>query len=799
MKRMAVGTFLGLAVLARIAMAATVTVNTNNFVQDALTSSDIPTLIANPGPDGVISLREAVRAANISAGADLINFAGDYTILLTVDVPSINDPAGTTIDGTGHAVVIDGNARVRSGPTMAMTSNSHIRNLTLVNCRYGVTITLSTGCSVTGCTIGVGGANTRGVYVYTGASGAVIGGTSPAEANLISGNVEGLVITDGAINTLVQGNRIGTDAAGAAAMPNTVSGITISRGAQGTVVGGAGTAANLISGNASGDLLNPAAGIRIDRAAGNDPSGNTILGNLIGTDAAGTSALPNDIGVYVLAGATTNTIGGASPNTIAYNGTGVRVSGAATAGIRVTRNSIYANDDGDGLTADGIRLDGGANASMAPPVIVAAASVVSGTAPANATVEIFSDTAAQGRTFIESAAANGAGMFTGAVEVSGYPYEGKNVTATATDAAGNTSQFSAPVAVPMTPPAVQSIQLLDATPTNAAQVRFLVTFSEPVASIETGATPPFDDFALTLDPGGTLVDADVVEVSGAGAVYTITVAAGTGAGPVRLDVLASGGVQDLSGNPLGGNYTSGPSYTLDREPPAVQAITLIDPTPTNWAEVSFAITFSEPVLGIEVDPADTFNDFALEAGGGLTGAAITSVTGSDAAYVVRVDTGSGDGTLRLDVRAAGAAHDALGNPLSADYTSGPAYTLQHMAFTQDLPEALDAVENDSVTFQVGVQGGFASLHYQWYKEDGGKAEVPGAPDAPVFSIAHVALSDAGRYYVEVSDGNEMIRSGSAELTVRAQVPALGLGMLAVLAVLLAITARGRRRTLHGRI
>ena len=278
---------IGMTGLAPWAFGAAVTVTTNNFVEDAASGIDIPTLIANPGADGLISLREAVNAANKTAGADTIDFAGDYTILLTVDVPAIQDAAGTTIDGTGHTIVLDGNGRVRSGPTIVMGSNSHVKNLTLINCKYGVTVSLSSTCAITGCRIGLGGANTRGIYLSTGASGIIIGGVNPGDGNVISGNVEGVVVSDSALNTIVQGNLIGTDAGGLTALPNTVSGITLSKGAQGSVVGGAGAAANVISGNVSGNVASPAAGIRIDRAAGADPSGNSILGNLIGLDAGG--------------------------------------------------------------------------------------------------------------------------------------------------------------------------------------------------------------------------------------------------------------------------------------------------------------------------------------------------------------------------------------------------------------------------------------------------------------------------------------------------------------------------------
>ena len=73
----------GAATLAMIASASagTVTVDTDTDVTDGDTSS-ITTLQASPGSDGVISLREAIEAANNTAGADTITFAPGVTGIL---------------------------------------------------------------------------------------------------------------------------------------------------------------------------------------------------------------------------------------------------------------------------------------------------------------------------------------------------------------------------------------------------------------------------------------------------------------------------------------------------------------------------------------------------------------------------------------------------------------------------------------------------------------------------------------------------------------------------------------------
>ncbi len=60
-----------------------------------------------PGADGVTSLREAICAANGTAGADTITFAGDYTITLGSALPDITTEI--SIDGTGQSVTVSGN------------------------------------------------------------------------------------------------------------------------------------------------------------------------------------------------------------------------------------------------------------------------------------------------------------------------------------------------------------------------------------------------------------------------------------------------------------------------------------------------------------------------------------------------------------------------------------------------------------------------------------------------------------------------------------------------------------------
>ena len=110
--------------------------------------------------------------------------------------------------------------------------------------------------------------------------------------------------------------------------------------------------------------------------------------------------------------------------------------------------------------------------------------------------------------------------------------------------------------------------------------------------------------------------------------------------------------------------------------PTVVSIVRADTDPTAAASVSFTVTFSESVTGVDA------TDFALTTSG-LTGAAITGVSGSGTTWTVNVNTGSGSGTLRLDLTDDDSivGTDALGGAGAGNgnFTAGQAYTLDRAA------------------------------------------------------------------------------------------------------------------------
>jgi titin len=420
------------------------------------------------------------------------------------------DSTGTTAVGNAaYGIDLFGASSTTIGGT-----TSGARNVISGNKIAGIYVqeSTATGNTVEGNYIGTNAAgtaalaNTRaGVYI-NGAGHNTIGGTTATARNVISGNLDGvLVLGSGTTGDTIEGNYIGTDVTGATAVSNTNLGVFLS-GASGVLVGGtASGAGNVISGNTK-------AGVYLDSGA----AGNTVEGNVIGLKAAGTAALANGIGVYLTAAGSGNRVGGTTTsagNVISGNlSTGVYVSsttgtviqgnsigtnaartglignvgygidlknssgntlgGAAATGNVIAGNGtttraagvLVAGSNDDTILADSIFSNGGlgislnrGNNSEAAPVLTSAtyssgtltlSGSVTGTVGATLTVEFFSNPtgSAQGETYLGSTTvtvpASGTATFSGVTFTTALTAKGDDITATATDGSGNTSEFS---------------------------------------------------------------------------------------------------------------------------------------------------------------------------------------------------------------------------------------------------------------------------------------------------------------------------------------------------------------------
>jgi titin len=270
--------------------------------------------------------------------------------------------------------------------------------------------------------------NPVGIRFQGSVSQNTVGGNNAGQRNIISGNSDTGILINAATNNTVSGNYIGTDVSGRVAVGNGLRGIFLDSGANINLIGGDyPSTANVISGNWIG--------IWVEGVVA-PTQGNTIKGNLIGTDPSGLNALRNlDDGIYLGPRAQANYIG--PYNIIAFNaGDGVAVDTPTAVSNFITRNRIFGNG---GL---GINLTNGANGDIPAPVIQSTTfgSIRIGvTACPACAVQVFNSRVpdGEGEVYLGGGAADATGNFTLVVGGIPYPY----LTATASDARG-TSEFS---------------------------------------------------------------------------------------------------------------------------------------------------------------------------------------------------------------------------------------------------------------------------------------------------------------------------------------------------------------------
>jgi len=185
-----------------------------------------------------------------------------------------------------------------------------LRNIISGNGGHGISISNanSIGNVVKGNYIGVNKAGTAavpnsgsGVQIYNASANTnLIGGSTTADRNIISGNgIYGVDVVSPSSAT-IQNNYIGTSASGLAAIGNTSHGITINNGCpNGFILN------NVVSGNGTGVTGN---GINIDGS-----TGSTVQGNIVGVGADGITPLGNkENGIIVVNGSNNTTVGGSS-------------------------------------------------------------------------------------------------------------------------------------------------------------------------------------------------------------------------------------------------------------------------------------------------------------------------------------------------------------------------------------------------------------------------------------------------------------------------------------------------------
>ena len=588
-------------------------IGTSNNTVGGVTAAD-RNVLADNGRDGV-------RVAT-TGGSN--NIRGNFVGLSAAGTALPNSQSGVMLFGPGNTVA--GNvisANLQHGVSISGASaGGNIIQANFIGTNPAGTAAIGNGQT------GVSG--TGGVRILSAAN-TIVGGATAAERNVISGNfAEGVLIEGlGSNGTTVQGNFIGTNASGAAAVANGNDGIQIKAGAH-SVTG------NVLSGN--GDD-----GIEIQSASSGS---NVVQGNLIGTNAAGTAALPNGSDGVEIQGSSNNQIGGTTTgerNVIAANTSdGIEiladVSGGST-GNQIRGNQIGLGDGGQvlGNTRNGINLD------------AASATTVSGNTIANnGLAGVFVNDPATGNTVRQNSIFSNGGL---GIDLA----VGAAMGVTPNDAgdadAGANDLQNFPTITSVTPGGGGTLVALSLNSTPSATFTIDVYQSSAADASGNGEGQAF-----------------------VGTATVATDAAGNATTTVNIGAIATGFVSATATNALGSTSEFGRSVAVgqDTVPPAVNASSfLFDGVTLPAPPHRLTYTFSE-----NVSASLGANDLLLE---NLTSGQTVPATSIAVSYNAATNTATftfpgftngilPDGRYRATLLAAGVT-DAAGNPLATNHVS----------------------------------------------------------------------------------------------------------------------------------
>ncbi|MGB7346993.1 MAG: DUF4347 domain-containing protein [Pirellulaceae bacterium] len=530
-----------------------------------------------------------------------------------------------------------------------------------------------------------------GVHIDGGASGNTIDG------NLISGNTDDGVHIDGNTTSgnLIYSNFIGTNADVDGAIGNGSEGVFVSN-ASGTVIGTAG-AGNVIGGNFKN-------GIKI---AGSGAMGTFVQGNFIGTDSTETYDLGNatngirignkDDDMNVIGDPSSGKIGGdlAGQANVIANQTEVGVKVTAGAGFTIQQNSIYDNG------GDGIELNS-ANADRVAPMIGqvltdgASSITITGTyldasvGVDTLKIEYFSNPGdvQQGKTFLGSETfttiADGSGTISHTI--SANVAVGEFITATVTDSAGNTSEFSVAVAAvtPSTPVNVTARETIDSDADG--QIDYI--------KITTDANLNDDFSGLTISVAGYGLDGTTPYVTSIGSggandnvFYVMLQESGTpdtGATPIvdisansSLDLLGGGGSLAIDSSGIAATDKAG-AVLVAAISPDVLGTTIFQ---ANGHQLDFV--FSESLTGL---PSEADLEAALLFAAGASDADNLPSIGTGVDPIVLATTLQTNDTIRVTLN--------TNNTISADGLLVGTHTVEITDGT-NLTDAAGNVANNS--------------------------------------------------------------------------------------------------------
>ena len=227
------------------------------------------------------------------------------------------------------------------------------------------------------------------------------------------------------------------------------------------------------------------------------------------------------------------------------------------------------------------------------------------------------------------------------------------------------------------------------------------------------------------------------------------------AAPVS-NISQNGGIRPQNGDGDSSAICDIGSYEApDTITPTVTSSVRASTNPTNAASVNFTVTFSESVTGVDE------TDFSLTASG-VSSPAVSGISGSGRVYTVSVDTGIGNGTIRLDVLDDNSIKDNVDNLLSAGFTSGETYTVEKTAPTVTSsvrasanPTGASSV-NYTVTFSESVTG-VDTADFSLTTTGVSFAAVSGVSGSgSVYTVSVNTGTDSGTIRLDVLDNDSIV-------------------------------------------
>jgi hypothetical protein len=255
---------------------------------------------------------------------------------------------------------------------------------------------------------------------------------------------------------------------------------------------------------------------------------------------------------------------------------------------------------------------------------------------------------------------------------------------------------------------------------SSATVIFEVTYTNAnnvnltSADVELGYSGTSGGTVTILNGATTTPTIQISGVLGNGS-YTISIKAGTSED--------SGGIKDTGAGPSS-------AVTVDNSSPFVSSVNLLTPpsSPTNAVTLIYRVTFSESVSGVDI------SDFNLTTTGTASGT-ISSLSAESGTNIdVTIESVSGDGTMRLDLKNSGTGIiDLAGNAISGGFTTGQVYTIDQtppvpvitssasnptntspIPFTINFSEPVTGFSLSDISVSAGTKGSFVEVNSQQF-------------------------------------------------------------------------------------